>query len=111
MEFVQPFVWTAHAMLWYGALAAFFVGNAIMELTGIAQIRYSKFRRGKGISMLGTLIFDGRYRHQRLPSPAARQHPGAGVERVRHPLGRALQRHRLPALSGRVARVAEHLRS
>jgi len=47
-------------MLWYGALAMFFVGNAIMELTGITQIRYSKFRRGKGISMrLGTLIFDG----------------------------------------------------
>jgi len=47
-------------MIWYGALAAFFVGNAIMELTGFTQIRYSKFRRGKGISMrLGTLIFDG----------------------------------------------------
>ena len=60
MEFVQPVVWTDHAMLWYGALAAFFVGNAIMELTGITQIRYSKFRRGKGISMrMGTLIFDG----------------------------------------------------
>ena len=60
MEFVQPVVWTGHAMLWYGALAAFFVGNAIMELTGITQIRYSKFRRGNGISpRLGTLIFDG----------------------------------------------------
>jgi len=60
MEFVQPVVWTDQAKLWYGALAAFFVGNAIMELTGITQIRYSKFRRGKGISMrLGTLIFDG----------------------------------------------------
>lgn len=47
-------------MFWYGALAAFFVGNAIMELTGITQIRYSKFRRGKGISTrLGTLVFDG----------------------------------------------------
>src|SRR5262245_24404745 len=60
MEFVQPVEWTDHVMLWYAALAAFFVGNAIMELTGITQIRYSKFRRGKGISMrLGTLIFDG----------------------------------------------------
>jgi len=59
MEFVQPVVWTDQDKLWYGALAAFFVGNAIMELTGITQIRYSKFRRGKGISMrLGTLIFD-----------------------------------------------------
>jgi len=60
MEFVQPVVWTGRAMLGYGALAAFFVGNAIMELTGITQIRYSKFRRGNGISTrLGTLIFDG----------------------------------------------------
>ena len=39
MEFVQPVAWTDHAMLPYGALAAFFTGNAIMELTGIAQIR------------------------------------------------------------------------
>ncbi len=47
-------------MLWYGALAAFFVGNAIMDLTGITPIRYSKFRRGTGISTrLATLIFDG----------------------------------------------------
>jgi very-long-chain enoyl-CoA reductase len=47
-------------MLWYVALAAFFVGNAIMELTGITRIRYSKFRRGKGVSMRrGTLVFDG----------------------------------------------------
>lgn len=47
-------------MIWYGALAMFFVANAVMELTGITQIRYSKFRRRSGISMrLGTLIFDG----------------------------------------------------
>jgi 3-oxo-5-alpha-steroid 4-dehydrogenase 1 len=60
MGFVQPVVWTDQAMLWYGALVGFFVANAIMELTGITQIRYSKFRRGNGIStQLGTLIFDG----------------------------------------------------
>jgi hypothetical protein len=47
MEFVQPVVWTDQVMLWYGALAAFFAGNAIMELTGITQIRCSKFRRGR----------------------------------------------------------------
>jgi very-long-chain enoyl-CoA reductase len=60
MEVVQPVAWTDQALLWYGALIGFLIGNAIMELTGITSIRYSKFRRGTGMSMRrGTLIFDG----------------------------------------------------
>ena len=60
MELIVWPAWTEQEQIWYGALAATWISVWVLELSGLSQIRYSKFRRAKGIATrTGMLILYG----------------------------------------------------